>query len=51
VIGINTAVAESDATTAANNVGFAIGVGELLPEIEELRSAAEGDPIVQGFLA
>jgi putative serine protease PepD len=50
VIGINTAVAEGDATTAANSVGFAIGVAELLPEIEALRSQADGDPIEQGFL-
>lgn len=50
VVGINTAVAESDATTAANNVGFAIGVGELLPELEALREQAAGDPIEEGFL-
>lgn len=50
VIGINTAVAEGDSVTAANNVGFAIGVGELLPEIDALRAQAHGDPIAQGYL-
>jgi S1-C subfamily serine protease len=50
VIGINTAVAEGDAVNAANNVGFAIGVGELLPEIDALRAQAGGDPIAQGYL-
>jgi putative serine protease PepD len=50
VVGINTAVAESDATTAANNVGFAIGVEELLPQIDALRDEADGAPIEEGFL-
>ncbi|MEY3748239.1 MAG: hypothetical protein RLZZ449_133, partial [Actinomycetota bacterium] len=29
VVGINTAVARGDATSAANNVGFSIGVEEV----------------------
>ena len=36
VIGINTAVAESDAQRATTNVGFAIGVGEALDVLEDL---------------
>lgn len=50
VIGINTAVAYSDVTTAANSVGFAIGVGELLPEIADLRLLADGESLEQGYL-
>ncbi len=50
VIGINTAVAYSDVTTAANSVGFAIGVGELLPEIADLRLRADGESLEQGYL-
>lgn len=50
VVGINTAVAYSDVDTAANSVGFAISVGELLPEIEALRAVANGSPREQGYL-
>jgi len=50
VVGINTAVAYGDVDTAANSVGFAIGVAELLPEIAALRAAADGAPIAQGYL-
>ncbi|MFN8021004.1 MAG: trypsin-like peptidase domain-containing protein [Acidimicrobiales bacterium] len=50
VIGINTAVAYSDVDTAANSVGFAIGVAELLPEIDRLRAAAGGTPLREGYL-
>ena len=50
VIGINTAVAYSDVTTAANSVGFAIGAGELLPEIADLRLLADGESLEQGYL-
>jgi putative serine protease PepD len=38
VIGINTAVAESDTRRAATNVGFAIGAGEVLDVLEDLRA-------------
>lgn len=50
VVGINTAVARGGLQSAANNIGFAISVSELLPEIEALREAAEGTAIEQGFL-
>jgi putative serine protease PepD len=50
VIGINTAVLASDAIVEANNVGFAIGVAELLPEIERLRAQAAGTVLTEGFL-
>ena len=47
VIGINTAVAESDGQRAATNVGFAIGVGEILDVLEDLRAGGQREP---GFL-
>jgi S1-C subfamily serine protease len=50
VVGINTAVYQSDATTAANNVGFAISAGEALPIIERLRGQADGETRLEGFL-
>ena len=50
VVGINTAVAYGDVDTAANSVGFAISVAELLPELEDLRRAADGDALEQGYL-
>lgn len=50
VVGINTAVAYSDVNTAANSVGFAISVRELIPEIMALRRAAGGEPIDEGYL-
>lgn len=50
VVGINTAVAFGDVDTAANNVGFAISVRELLPELAALRAAAGGEPLEEGYL-
>lgn len=50
VVGINTAVAYGDVDTAANSVGFAISVAELLPELDDLRRAAAGDALEQGYL-
>jgi S1-C subfamily serine protease len=50
VVGINTAVAYSDVDTAANSVGFAISVAELLPELATLREAANGATRRQGYL-
>lgn len=50
VIGINTAVAFSDVDTAANNVGFAISVRELIPEMAALREVAKGRPLAEGYL-
>ncbi|MEX1105721.1 MAG: trypsin-like peptidase domain-containing protein [Ilumatobacteraceae bacterium] len=50
VVGINTAVASSDADRAATNVGFAIGVAELLRGIDALRAEAGGTESVSGYL-
>lgn len=50
VIGINTAVARSDATSAANNIGFSISVDEVIPEIDQLRLLASGGVREEGFL-
>lgn len=50
VIGINTAVFQSSGVVAANNVGFAISVSEVLPVIEELRAVANGKPRLEGYL-
>lgn len=50
VVGINTAVASSDLDTAATNLGFAIGVGELLRGIDSLRAAAGGSTTASGYL-
>jgi putative serine protease PepD len=50
VIGINTAVATSNQSQAASNVGFAISARELLAEITALRSQADGATVVEGFL-
>jgi S1-C subfamily serine protease len=50
VVGINTAVARGDATTAATNVGFAISVAEALPVVDALRERADGEARQEGFL-
>ena len=50
VVGINTAVARSDATSAASNIGFSISVDELIPVIEQLRGLANGGTREEGFL-
>ena len=50
VIGINTAVARSDANSAANNVGFSISVDEIVTVLEQLRDQANGQPREEGFL-
>ena len=50
VVGINTAVARSDVTVAASNVGFAIGVDEVEIVLAALRAQAGGDPRLEGFL-
>jgi S1-C subfamily serine protease len=50
VVGINTAVARDTTTSAATNVGFAIGVGEVLPVIEALRAQAGGVVRSEGYL-
>lgn len=50
VVGINTAVARSTDTSAANNIGFAISVGEVKRVIEVLRAEANGTARAQGYL-
>lgn len=50
VVGINTAVARSDATTAANNVGFAIGAAEVEAVLASLRDEAGGGARLEGYL-
>jgi S1-C subfamily serine protease len=50
VVGINTAVASSDLDTAATNLGFAIGVAELLRGIDSLRATAGGSTTASGYL-
>ena len=50
VVGINTAVARSDANSAANNVGFSIAVDEIVPVLDQLRSQASGKAREEGFL-
>lgn len=41
VVGINTAVAASGGSRAAENIGFAIAIDQALPVIERLRTGAE----------
>ena len=50
VVGINTAVASSSIDTAATNLGFAIGVAELLRGIDSLRATAGGSTTASGYL-
>lgn len=50
VVGINTAVARGDSTSAANNIGFSISVDEVLIVIEQLRKQANGVVREDGFL-
>lgn len=50
VIGINSAVANGDANSAANNIGFAIGVAEVQRVSRILHDQANGVEREQGFL-
>ncbi len=50
VVGVNTAVARSDATNTASNIGFSISNAHVLPEIEVLRAKAGGVDKPEGFL-
>lgn len=50
VVGINTAVARTSATTAASNIGFAISGAEAIPVIESLRLQASGVERREGYL-
>ena len=49
VVGINTAVARSDAMTAATNVGFAIGIDEVEHVLSGMRDSG-GEQRLEGFL-
>ena len=50
VVGINTAVANGDNNTAANNIGFAIGVAEVQRVAALLRAEVGGTVREQGYL-
>ena len=50
VVGINTAVANGSSSTAANNIGFAIGVAEVQRVAALLRADAGGTTREQGYL-
>ena len=50
VVGINTAVARSDVTTAATNVGFAIAADEVQEVLAALRERSGGEPRSEGYL-
>lgn len=50
VVGINTAVATGGFSSAANNIGFAIGVAEVQRVNRILHEMADGTPRSQGFL-
>ncbi len=52
VIGMDTAVARSDTSVAANNIGFAISVKEIDDQLAKLRGGegVNGSQIKQGFL-
>jgi putative serine protease PepD len=50
VVGINTAVANGNSNTAANNIGFAIGVAEVQRVAAQLRADAGGEVRAQGYL-
>jgi S1-C subfamily serine protease len=49
VVGLNTAVARSDAMTAATNVGFAIAIEEVQDVLDAMRESG-GEPRDEGFL-
>ena len=50
VVGVNTAVARSTNTSSANNIGFAIHVGEVKRVVDVLRDQANGTERPQGYL-
>ena len=50
VVGINTAVARGDNSTAANNIGFAVSTKEVLRVVELLRKQAKGETRKEGYL-
>lgn len=50
VVGVNTAVIRGDSGTAANNVGFAIGVAEVRRVLELLQSGVDDSTRQEGYL-
>ncbi len=50
VVGINTAVARSTATTSASGIGFAISASEAIPIIDALRDQAMNGAREEGYL-
>ncbi|MCU1398951.1 MAG: peptidase family protein [Acidimicrobiales bacterium] len=50
VIGIDTAIARGDSNNTATNIGFAISMSQVLPEIDVLRAQAGGTSRDAGFL-
>ena len=50
MIGINTAVARSDSSNAANNIGFAISTREIERIIDRLKTSGSTDKRVEGYL-
>ena len=50
VVGINTAVARSSATSSANNIGFSISSKEILKVVAQLSSAGQGAVRAEGYL-
>ena len=50
MIGINTAVARSDSSNAANNIGFAISTREIEKIIDRLKTSGSTDKRIEGYL-
>jgi S1-C subfamily serine protease len=50
VVGIITLVSSTGLGSTANGLAFAISVGELLPEVEQLRGQANGKTTASGYL-
>ena len=50
VVGITTLVSSTGLGSTANGLGFAISAAELLPEIDRLRDAANGQTPASGYL-
>jgi putative serine protease PepD len=50
VVGLTTLASSSGLGSTANGLGFAISTTELLPTLERLRAAANGDAAASGYL-
>ncbi len=50
VVGITTLASSSGLGSTANGLGFAISTAELLPALERLRAAANGDIVESGYM-